>query len=61
LSGAVWEVRSTLGTRIARVLFAVEDGEMVLLHGFMKKTQRTDPADIAKALQRWKEWEHGKS
>ena len=41
LRGGVWEVRSRLPSRIARVLFAVADGEMVLLHGFIKKTQRT--------------------
>jgi phage-related protein len=39
LRGAVWEVRSSLGNRIARTLFAVDGGQMVLLHGFIKKTQ----------------------
>jgi phage-related protein len=51
-SGPVWEVRSTIGNRIARVLFAVEKAEMVLLHGFIKKTQQTTPADIERALKR---------
>lgn len=58
LRGDVWEVRSTLGNRIARVLFAVVRGEMVLLHAFIKKTQRTDPSDIELALKRLKEWLH---
>jgi phage-related protein len=35
-----------LKTRIARVLFAVEGDVMVLLHGFVKKTQTTDKSDI---------------
>lgn len=56
LHGGVWEVRSNLGPRIARVLFAVSGGEMVLLHGFIKKSQRTPADEIALALARWKEW-----
>jgi phage-related protein len=56
LRGPIWEVRSTIGNRIARVLFAVEKSEMVLLHGFVKKTQKTDATDIELALKRFKEW-----
>jgi phage-related protein len=41
LRGAVWEVRTSLAKRIARTLFAVESGVMVLLHGFIKKTRAT--------------------
>jgi phage-related protein len=59
LRGAVWEVRSKLGNRIARVLFAVAQDEMILLHAFFKKTQKPDPADIDLALKRFKEWQHG--
>ena len=52
----LWEVRSNLGSnRIARVLFCVHDGEMVALHGFIKKTQKTLPDDLALALIRMKE------
>ena len=40
LRGSVWEVRSKIGNRIARVLFAVEQSEMILLHAFIKKTSR---------------------
>ena len=56
LRGDVWEIRSKLGNRIARVLFAVVSGQIVLLHAFIKKTQRTDPDDIALAVTRLKEW-----
>jgi phage-related protein len=56
LRGAIWEVRTTLKTRIARVLFAVEGDEMVLLHGFIKKTQTTDKNDIDLAEVRFKDW-----
>ena len=61
IHGAVWEVRSNLGNRIARTLFAVEGGMMILLHGFIKKTQQTPAADIAVALKRYKEWRHGEN
>ena len=56
LRGAIWEVRTTLKTRIARVLFAVEGDVMVLLHGFVKKTQATDKSDIDLAELRFKDW-----
>lgn len=47
----LWEVRIHLENRIARVLFTVVDGVMVLLHGFIKKSQATpqDDLDLAKA------------
>jgi phage-related protein len=61
LRGAIWEVRSSLDNRIARTLFAVEGGQMVLLHGFLKKTQRTPDSDIERALRRFKEWQHGET
>jgi phage-related protein len=43
----LWEVRSSLlHGRIARVLFCVERECMVLLHGFIKKTQKTPQHEI---------------
>ena len=54
----LWEVRSNLsGGRIARVIFAIVGGEMVLLHGFEKKTQKTPMHDIELALRRKREIE----
>jgi len=44
--------------RIARVLFTVRGYELVLLHGFIKQTQKTPKDDIALAETRWKEWQH---
>ncbi len=58
LHGAVWEVRTSLGNRIARTLFAVEGSTMILLHGFIKKTQKTPASEIALAERRFKEWKH---
>ncbi|MEL7143479.1 MAG: type II toxin-antitoxin system RelE/ParE family toxin [Cyanobacteria bacterium J06573_11] len=38
----LYEVRSSLtGSRIARVLFFIYNGQMILLHGFIKKSQQT--------------------
>jgi len=61
LRGGIWEIRTRLENRISRVLFAVEDGEMVLLHGFIKKTQKTANDDIKLAENRWKDWKNGQS
>lgn len=63
LDGPIWEVRTTLQTRIARVLFAVDGSIMLLLHGVIKKTQATDRDDIELALKRYKDWKthHGKT
>ncbi len=61
LRGPVWEVRTRLDNRIARTLFAVAHGQMVLLHGFIKKTQRTPGEEIDLAIKRFKEWQHGET
>ena len=51
----LWEIRSDLpARRIARVLFCIEHGHMVLLHGFIKKTRRTPVREIDLAVQRMK-------
>jgi phage-related protein len=56
LGKGLWEVRSDLTHgRIARVLFCIQDGRMVLLHGFIKKTQKTPAAEIELAVRRRKE------
>jgi phage-related protein len=56
LSSGLWEVRSDLTQgRIARVLFCVHRGRMVLLHAFIKKTQKTPTAELELALKRRKD------
>ena len=56
LGADLWEVRSTLARdHIARVIFCMVDGHMILLHGFIKKTQKTPKVDIDLALKRMKE------
>lgn len=57
LKGGVWEVRSSLPSRrIARVLFGVEAGLMIILHGFVKKTQATPDEDLKLARKRLVDW-----
>ena len=56
LGGGVWELRSRLpSARIARLLFFVHEGRIGVVHGFIKKTQKTPPRDLALARRRMKE------
>jgi len=48
----LWEVRSILPQGIARVLFTVVGHIMVLLHGFIKKSQKTPPQELETARRR---------
>lgn len=52
LDAGLWEVRIDLGDTIARVLFTVVGSDMILLHGFIKKSQKTPASDMATAKQR---------
>lgn len=53
----LWEVRANLNGGIARVLFAMVDGRMLLLNGFVKKSQKTPDREIELAMKRKKEAE----
>jgi phage-related protein len=56
LSYGLWEVRSHLEqNRIARVIFCIDGGQMILLHGFIKKTQKLAQSDVDLALRRKRE------
>jgi phage-related protein len=58
LGDGLWEVRTSLpSNRIARVLFSVQQGRILVLHGFIKKTQKTPPDDLALARRRNREFE----
>jgi len=52
LGKGLYEVRTNLTDRIARVLFTIEDADMVLLHGFIKKSQTTPVTDLELARAR---------
>ena len=57
----LWEVRSNLSDgRIARVFFTVGGSEMALLHGFMKKSQKTPQRDLNLARNRGNLWQRGR-
>ena len=54
MGAGLWETRSNLPGRTARILFTVEGDTMVLLHGFIKKSSRTPPSDLKIAMSRLK-------
>lgn len=56
LGDGIWEVRSRLSNRIARTLFAVVAKEIVLLHGFIKKQQKTPPDELDLAKKRKRQY-----
>src|SRR5215213_709065 len=59
MGDGLWEARTTLPSkRIARVLFFVDRDRIVLVHGFIKKTQKAPGEEIALARKRMKEFEH---
>lgn len=52
MESGLWEIRSHLEGRIARVLFTTVKGHMVLLHAFIKKAQKTPRAELDTARTR---------
>ena len=56
LGSGLWEGRTSLPSkREARIIFAVNEERMVLLHGFIKKAQKTPKSDLDLAKKRLKE------
>lgn len=53
-TGFMWEVRTRLSTRIARVLFVLDRDVIVPLHGFIKKEQKTPKPELDLAKERLK-------
>ncbi len=52
LEPGLWEIRSRLPDGISRVIFTVSEGIIVLLHGFIKKSNKTPLSDLRLARQR---------
>ena len=53
LEGDIWELRPLRD----RILFAAWDGKnFLLLHNFVKKTQKTPPGEIKKAKNKLADW-----
>jgi phage-related protein len=48
----LWEVRTRPGSINARVIFTIQDGVIVLLHGFIKKSRKTPLGDLRIARRR---------
>jgi len=56
LGNGLFEIRSNISSgRLARVVFAVIDKQMVLLHSFVKKSRKTPKPDLNLAEKRHKE------
>lgn len=55
LGAGLWEVRSHIPQGIARIVFTTRGRTMVLLHGFIKKSQHTPATDLELATRRMKE------
>ncbi len=52
----LWEIRTELpSNRIARVLLCLDEGVLVALHAFIKKTQKTPDNELTLARKRHKE------
>lgn len=54
IGNGIWEVRTRLTNQISRILFIIENSQMILLHGFIKKTPKTPKQDIELAEDRIK-------
>jgi len=56
LGDGLWEVRSSLpGNRIARLIFFAKVDRLGVVHGFIKKTEKTPPDILDVARRRMKE------
>ncbi|MCI0333611.1 MAG: type II toxin-antitoxin system RelE/ParE family toxin [Planctomycetes bacterium] len=52
LDSELWEVRTRLHRRNARVIVTIQSDVMILLHGFIKKSQKTPVSDLTLAKNR---------
>lgn len=52
LDANLWEIRAKLDYRIARVIFTLYEESIVLLHGFIKKSQKIPMRDLKLAKKR---------
>ncbi len=50
----LWEVRSRLPDRIVRIIFTTGERRMILLHGFIKKSQKTPKGELQLAKTRFR-------
>ena len=48
----LWEVRTRLDSKNARIIFTIQDDVIVLLHGFIKKSRKMPLSDLRVARRR---------
>jgi len=48
----LWEQRSKIMNGITRIIFTERAGYLILLHGFIKKSQKLPASDLTLARQR---------
>lgn len=54
IGNGLWEVRSSIPRGIARLIFTMKNNQMILLHGFIKKTQKMPIQELEIAKARFK-------
>ena len=57
----LWEVRTKFPNGIGRVLFTVDGDLMILLHGFIKKSQKIPKQELSTAKTRLRNYQEGES
>ncbi len=55
----LWEIRTVLEQGISRVIFTVFENNIVLLHGFIKKSQKIPKEDLVLAKKRMRNLKEG--
>ena len=59
MSGGLFELRLKSREGIARIFYCtVVDRKIIMLHQFIKKTEKTPPEELRIARERIKEWKH---
>ena len=48
----LWELRSRMQDGICRIFFTVDEGMIILIHGFRKKSQKTPKEELDTARKR---------
>lgn len=58
MGGNLWELRIKFSSDISRIFYFIPMGrKIVLLHGFIKKTQKTSPEELRRAKRYMEDWE----
>lgn len=52
----LWEIRILGQDNIRIIYITVKNDQILVLHGFIKKKQKTPSKDIATALKRYRDW-----